>query len=1106
MDGLSSSVNRTYQQEAPTSQSLMQSMDPTAISPHGSPRVAPRSAQKRREPAGTNQLPGTSGEGGLPSLDEYEEMLQKMTSPPSGNGPREPRTNLRRAENNNEARSERMARQARKLQQQQQPGLNLEHEQGQQAGSGGHLSVSAESRKLRRRSSLPTSFGELPSRVMTNLKRRSSGMQRSPSDTIPVQAQTLTEAPLHEASAFGGRLNGNRRSWEDESVAPREDLIHRADHSQSLNAAGSKFLLHADEDDDTRPSYSDESDRQRLDQQRKNRNSDGLSFHGPKPPLTTKSQLRLSHTLSQSDIDDVAAISATNSNEMNHGSESAFGANRSNIDDADRQIDQFQMDLQQLQQNGTTSTRAHAHTNPKAGSSASSSRSRATTPLDMVTEEGYPIPTGAPSRQQLLASMDDGGGGAVPSSNNRSLTPTSTRSRSTTPVASIRPPLGPAPGPAPMSMMSAPINANSGYASPTNSSNAPRKGSPAGRRVKPSPPASTSILPPTTLRPRAGSIASLSSMNSMNSIAIDSALQQAPPSLPLPSLPPPPTSAPPPSSNASDVASQRRRKASGGKELVLPTPQMLADYALVGQGQGQDSLPTPASLPSMSPDMGELASSTLASSSPNHQSQISRLKKRVSTLEKELETLGKDLSGRIRDGGELQFKVEQLTVERDALEKQVAVLQDRVFRDMDEEDPELQQALSEIREQRDMLLKECLTRQDLARDASSSAGVLNLDSNGGATEVEMLKTQLKEKEQTIQRLVAEQKPPNGAAASLSDNLDASTLLAERSFLEKEVADTRDELQRIQALLSEREQNAARDQKLREELELKLEAMKLMEETGGNHTLEPKQLDNFILQQELDTLRSERGTQRQDLDALKARLQQEEVQYRSLQDTFQRLTSKHSQLESQHADEIQNIQRNHEEVLEKVVIDHANILTDLTEQSKTDFERGFHKERQESVAREKVMKTRMEEQSVRNDMLEEKLYLQEMAQTKVEETLNEEREAWGLQKGSLERQLTMEQLQQQENVFRIEQAEKENRRLRAILADLDLVALLSSKSEPESESRDKEDMTATYENQKRQWMDQVRLLKHKMATAEAATAEILHKNMDLMVALDAVQSL
>ncbi|KAF9209334.1 hypothetical protein BGZ49_005028 [Haplosporangium sp. Z 27] len=1005
-----SSVSHSFHQEAltssPPSQEVAQLMD--QINPQNSSRVTQRLAQKRRDPTSSNLQ--NSEESNLPSLDQYEEMLQKMTSPSLG--PTilpETRTGLRRPEH--------APRQTRRQQQQQQqpqqqylepmlepiPISTATLPQNEQVSNG---LLSPEVRKLRRRSSLPMSFGEAPKSVPTSAMKRSSGIQNSSLETKPSQDQNLTVTQKDE-----------RHSWEDDNIEPRRDLIYGINQPQSKTPVIKKYLLHADEDDDSRSTSSLADDPEKQQRQQSQRDS------GIKPPLSMKSQLRLSQTPSQSDAEEISMLVVDDEQDVRF-----TGSPR--IEEGDRQSEGYF-------RNGAGSPRNQPFT---------STRSRATTPLGMVSEETTVSFSGTPNRQQLLASMDNGPS-TMPSPN-RSTPPNSSRSRPTTPVSGIRPP----PGPAPMPMVSAPISIGA-QSSPTGN---PRKGSPAGRRIKPNPSVSSPILHPMMPRPRAGSIASVSSMTSISGIAMDSVLQQAPPSLPLPSIPPPSSSG-----SSSEIISQRRRKPSGGRDLVLPTAQLLAE-GIAASRMGQDSLPTPASSLPISPELGAASLSPPGGSPQPHQAHISRLKKRVSSLEKELESLGKELSSRVKNGGELQFRVEQLTVERDALEKQVSILQDFAFKDRkgndNDDDLELKQALKQIQDDRDERLRECLSRQE---DAKSDISF---------SDAELLKIQ-----------------------------------AERSELKKEAAESKNEIQRLRSQLLEREQDASREQKVREELELKMEALRSLQESGGNSTL----------QQELEVLKTERlGHQenstslQEELEALTSRLQQEEFQYRLLQDNVQRLTSRLEHAESQHESEIQQIQRDHEEVLEKVVIEHANALMTLSEQSKTDSEMGFRKERKEYLVREKVLNERLKEQTARNDALEEKLIQQERSQ----QLLEEDREGWAMTKKSLERQLEMERLERQESAYKMEQVEKENRRLRSILSDLDLVALLSLDRQDADAGDDhaglnssKEMLKLMYESQRQRWMDQVHKLERKMAKAEEATAEILQKNMELMVALDMAQS-
>ncbi|KAF9106348.1 hypothetical protein BGX29_009765 [Mortierella sp. GBA35] len=940
------SVGRPYQQESLTAQSqlLMQSIEQVGLNQQqGSPRMAHRSVPKRREQG--QATANMTADGDLPSLDQYEAMLEKMASPTLGpSNPRETRSNLRRTEHDRESRA---ARQVRKQQPQQQQPMSMDpmlHSGGlappppalmivedpssaNRTGLGHQLKVSsAEERKLRRRSSLPTSLVDTPSRLLTDLRRRNSG-HHSPMDS-PSPASTLQVHPLDHP--FGHR---------------QTDL----DYNQDSSAYESRRFLHVDEDDDNLSVISD------LDQQRRNkRKSPRLSQLGAKPPLTTKSQLRLSHTLSQTDVDEVnmLASSGAKDGDLEMASVAAM-VTELKTDEGDRQIEQFQWELQQLQQ-GNSIPRNLASPKPSHGTH-SSPRSRATTPLGIVAEECGPMPPG-PSRQQLLTSLEDGGPKPIP---NRATSPILMKSRPTTPVSGIRPPPGPAPP-----MMSAPISGTGAYPSPPPSATAPsnpasRKGQrDPTRRAKPSPPVSTNIMPPTTPRQRTGSI-----------VIADGLLTQAPLSMPLPSLPPPPPPSAGPRSTASNssdsAAAQRRRKPSGGRDLVQPSAQLLSEYTF---GQGQDSLPTPAPSLSMTPDIGS----------------------------------------------------------------------------------------------------------------------------------------------------------NGPSPSLLEK-------------ERELSGAKDEIQRLQALLAEQDKDAAAALEARQELETKLGAMmakKLQEEGNDNHRTSGSSLNSTPASgqhEELEQMRQERTVQQeshaalqQELGIFTERLQQEEAQYRTLQDTVQRLTVKISRLEAQHAAEVQQIQQDHEEFLEKVVQDHANALTDLSEQSKSESEKLRLRLRQEQQeqhdhaaekdlgreqatlrAREKVLMGRLDEQVDRNQQLEARIF--ELERKQGEHDF--EMDSWIKTNKSLERQLAIEQLQQQENQYRIEKAEQENRRLRAILADLDLAARINRTAEQQGQDEEEEDRDharSLYERQRQKWMDQTQLLERKMVKAEEEATAIMEKNMELMVSLEMIQ--
>ncbi|GJJ70373.1 hypothetical protein EMPS_02722 [Entomortierella parvispora] len=1056
--------------------------------PHsqGSPRMNQRALPKRRDPG--NGLAAPSADGELPSLDQYEAMLQQMTSPNLGpTSPKDSRFGQRRSEYE---RSDRSQRQSRKQQEPplQPPSLHQELNQyPTNNGIGGNIGVSPEDRKHRRRSSMPSSLGDMPTRIVTELKRRSSGYH-SPIDGLQLSV------PINESGLYGNQDG----QWHNGSVQDpnlgstshvRQQQPHQQQQQQQQQYQSQSTI--SMQEDDTRSIISDGSNRHKLEleQQRRNkRNSPRLSQLGSKPPLTSKSQLRLSHTLSQSDADDVATFSNTKDTHQESPS------SRPVADDSDRQMEQIELELQQLQQGIST---PRNHNSGSKSATPSSARSRATTPLGMVAEEEVPMPKGAPSLQQLFASMDDGSG--LQNTPNRSTTPP-TRSRPTTPVTGVLPPPGPPP------MTSAPLPP------PPNGSPAARKGpSSNGRRgTKANVSMSTPIQPPSAPRPRAGSVAS-------GAISIDGALAQAPPSLPLPSLPPP--SQPLPSlALPGDAASQRRRKASGGRDLIQPSQQLLYETQNM---YSQDSLPTPPSSlpinveldPASSPtppspysSIFSLPSSTASSPSATS-AQIARIRKRINTLEKELEVFDREQPMQGRDGSDIQFQVDRLRQEKEGLEQKLALLLTEAGSTSLAANTT---SISTSRPSSGGRAPMQTTLIALDQDLLQPPGVLPPAEGRSVSELSMeletLRMQLIEKEETITRMSVGQREHDQNARPVSEV---------RSKSKKNTTNTLNDIQRLQGLLVEQGLNSNRSSS-----------------SNAEEGQENSSLALHALQQELETLRQETASQEEvkatmarELEAFTARSQQEEAQYRTLQDTVQRLTSKVSRMEAQHASEVKQIQRDHEELLEKVVMEHANTLTDLSEQSKTDSEaqlrrwredqeKGSDQDKQESLAREKVLLRRLEAQALKNDQLEERILELERFQNDHEE----ESENWLKTNKSLERQLAIEQLQQQENLYRIEQVEKENRRLRTILADLDLAAQLAKITAEGHETEDEDALYESttsrarskgaqdlYKDQRQKWLDRTQALERKMARSEEEATVIMQRNMELMVALEMTQS-
>ncbi|KAF9966475.1 hypothetical protein BGZ70_002217, partial [Mortierella alpina] len=476
-DATFSSQNRTYPKDANLSPSLMQSVDAFST-PQASPRMAPKPPPRRRE----QPQPAADGSE-LPSLDQYEAMLQQMTSPTGS--PKEPRQ--RRPENASDRSSRRMTRQGRKQQQQQQQ----QHQQlvseelntiavpeslGSVTDSRGLTDTknkqieSLSERKHRRRSSMPT-FGDFPIRALTELKRRSSEYR------IPAGHPSSSAMAQGAGSLIhGSTTESSMRSWEHNNSSMMPPVKGSEDErGDPHNAASTK----------------------RTSRRHSQTNA--------------RSTRRLSHALATSDIDYFTV-------QHSHAKPDF------SLDEGDRRIEQYQMELRQLQSSGIKSPNMM----PTRGRSA--------------TDEGSSLPTPIPppSRQQLLASLGDGTNASA-TSPNRSTTPTSPKPRPTTPV---RP--APPPGLSPMSITSAPIILSHGISAPSsnnthnyNKKNPPIAASPA-RRMKPTSAAPTSPAAP---RSRAASIASVNSMNSMGSnFHVDGILNQAPPSLPLPSVPSSPAS------------------------------------------------------------------------------------------------------------------------------------------------------------------------------------------------------------------------------------------------------------------------------------------------------------------------------------------------------------------------------------------------------------------------------------------------------------------------------------------------------------------------------------------------------------------------------------
>ncbi|KAG0036656.1 hypothetical protein BGZ82_003917 [Podila clonocystis] len=685
------------------------------------------------------------------------------------------------------------------------------------------------------------------------------------------------------------------------------------------------------------------------------------------------------------------------------------------------------------------------------------------------------------------------------------MTPTQSRSRSTTPVPGIRPPPGPAPSSPPLTRKVSP---------PSGGKRGVRSGSNASATLQPN---------FAHTRPRAGSAASMSSMSSMNSFTLDGILTPPPPSSPLPSLPP--IAGPPPGSSPKiGLGISRTRKSSGASRELLPAPQLMLESA---------SLPTPSSSMPNSSEISHATASSLPQTTTGESTPISRLKKRVSMLEKELANTEIELSSRIRDGSELQFKVEQLTIERDTLQSRMKLLEvhvnesakrnererqresielDRVSLQL-QHDQQLQEAVKQIQDEKEVLFEALMERQDRSRMEMSA-------------QMETLRRLLADKEQEINRLKSEQQDQMDQELSGSGFLNSpthqtqeiATLQALQATLEQELTSARNEIHRLQSLVADQKQSLSKDERAREELEVKIEALMLMSDDHEEDKIDKTEFDQ--LRQETMGLRADKVAQEErlvelqrDLEASTSRSQQEEAQYRTLQDTVQRLRSKITRMEGQHASELEQVQRDHNEVMERVVHEHAQALTEVSEQAQSEsrsqqlqiherLEAQFTKETKELHARERVLRERLSEQSLRNDQLEAQVFLLEKAQAAHEA----EKETMARTNRSLERHLSMQHLQEQENVYKMEELERENAKLRVVLTELDMAAYQSRRQEEQDDEEvSRATMAAMYETQQRRWAEQTQLMERKMAKAEEEARAIMEQNMQLKVALEMAQS-
>ncbi|KAF9433840.1 hypothetical protein BGZ76_008921 [Entomortierella beljakovae] len=898
-----------------------------------SSRASQRTHRRRDPSAGAGAGTGTGDETNIPSLDDYEAMLNKMTSPNLGprgrsepkrttgpsfddfeamlnqmtspnTAPKESRSaagqsaNRRQERELREPRSERPARQTRRqqpnpseqeIQEESHPKVDQNIDIVPQSGE-----ESFNQKKLRRRSSLPSKLKETPA-LFSNIKRLSSDHL---SPLTPKFEPPNLLIPPKESDNDGSQRK--RFSWENDSIAPRDDLL--------LAAAQRPISL-----------------------QRKNSWQDMGS--------TPENDIQKQRSVSSSAI-------------------------------------------------------------PATGISK--------------TKKVKPDPTTAAFPQ-----------------NGRPGTPNS-RSRPITPSGGIRPP----PGPAPASSSTVDPRASSPKLGKRSNSN----GSNSGSMLQPGLQGS---------RPRTSSSASVSSMNGF---ALDRVNTPPPPSSPLPPPPMKPTPAPsqnhyqsPPSSQNISIVSgsgsaiglgidENHRGLLGNSDSGVLLPQVIL------YGENQANLPTPASSLPMSPEPNAVAISPSAAA--NQAAHMARLKKRVSLLEKELANAEMQLSTRMRDGSELQTKVEQLTAERNSLVS--------------------------------------------------------------------LRLELEEKDKEIQRLRVENESHNIGRGDKEEVPSFSN--EDMSRLEQELNEARNEIQRLKDMVSEKDLEKSEmeynQERIREEMEQQIRT--LLEEKSQSEEA------RISMESELETLQE--------------RLQHEAIQYHTLQDSVQRLGSKMARLDSQHANDLQQLRMEHDDVLGRTIQEHDHHVKNLEERHKADTDALIeHARRQvqdtfsndlaEADAREKVLRARIEEQEDLHDQFEEELFHQKQAQ---EATLVEKDHLVRVNR-SLERHLEMQNLQEQENIYKLEELQKENTNLRKVLADLDIAAAAKRRirrrkdesddneseamedDDDESEELQRRNAAQMFEEQQRKWDEQLQLMSRKLARSEEESRKTTEQNESLRVALEMIQA-
>ncbi|KAF9347361.1 hypothetical protein BGX34_003201 [Mortierella sp. NVP85] len=965
-----------------------------------SPRTMQRAQRRRGEPAAQQDTE-------FRSLDDYEAMLQEMTSPALG--PKDGRATTtpappRRQER--DARADRTPRPPRRQPHQQEPEQQqasvreqrprLQPRQTpdqQQRPSRAHhadqmrtmnisvpsqyqtrklsslgLDPAFDERKLKRRSSLPSHLKDPTTTDTTTTDGLTSSVQRRNSDDQQLLSSTLVVEPsvsndiLSRKGTALNRPNGGHHHHHQGGAAP---LVQRDYNALSSSVAS----------EPKRFSWENESVTTRADL---------LQGHDIRPSSLQRKGSWL-QPLSNESPESEPSTTATASPEGRHAQPPRTGSQNS--------------------LNGSQPTLMDTPTGPSSVPQSHSPMS-----VDASTQQ-QPSPPPADNDDDLSDGCD------IPvSKGRRPSRSTGARSRPNTPVGGIRPPPGPAPASASSGIVqisrkvSPPSKKRSGSGSNNNNGGSGSSAaSGAGKLGSPSLSSASDMLQPNVrgTRPRAGSSASISSLGSVGSIIVlDRSLTPPAPSSPLPSLPPPPPHHVPPPR--------------------IPLPPLEGPAAEGVIGLGLDPLPIRARKASGGKDQlfPAIAAATAGAST------VPPLPPQVVLNAEGARTHDSDLMAQL-----------------EAMRAQLA--------------------------ERDETIAQLKTEQRTRRPSVQKVGLMEQELMQAKSEIQRLQGVMEEKEQSLTTMTT---------------TTTTTMTGKQQLQLQQQKQQQQQAARQEALVSE------------------MEALKQTHQTQEKARL--------ALEKEVLQLRSEKTRQEERLEAMerelntvKARSEQEAA--RTLQEHQERWHAQKTHLESQHAKALTGLTERHQK-------EKDTLVETTTRQEMRITTLARHREEKagaeaEAEAREKVLRDRLLEQASRYDQLAEAFFQME----KTLATTLKEKETMARTNRSLERHLSMQHLQEQENLYRKEELERENAELRELVSELDMAAArtlsqqqqqhnegaLAEEKKNDEEMDREQQMMATFEQQYRKWMENAELMAQKLARAEDETRKVLAQNEKLQVALE-----